>query len=74
MTALRRLALDAICHNVMGLGSGPETETMSRDYSLLPTGLAATVPVRLPGTSYGRAMMARDRLLARGLIIQLRSA
>jgi cytochrome P450 len=26
-------------------------------------GLAATVPVRIPGTTYGRAMAARDRLL-----------
>jgi cytochrome P450 len=65
MTALRGLALDAICRNVMGLERGPETETMTRDYGLLLAGLAATVPVRIPGTTYGRAMSARDRLLAR---------
>jgi retinoid hydroxylase len=65
MTALRGLAIDAICHNVMGLEPGPETETMTRDYSQLLAGLAATVPVRIPGTTYGRAMAARDRLLAR---------
>jgi retinoid hydroxylase len=65
MTALRGLAIDAICRNVMGLEPGPETETMTRDYGLLLAGLAATVPVRIPGTTYGRAMAARDRLLAR---------
>jgi retinoid hydroxylase len=65
MTELRRLAIDAICRNVIGLGPGPETETMTRDYGLLLAGLAAAVPVRIPGTTYGRAMAARDRLLAR---------
>jgi cytochrome P450 len=65
MTALRGLAIDAICRNVMGLGPGPETEMITRDYGLLLAGIAATVPVRIPGTTYGRAMMARDRLLAR---------
>ena len=65
MTALRGLAIEAICRNVLGLGSGAETETMTRDYGLLLAGLAATVPVRIPGTTYGRAMSARDRLLTR---------
>jgi retinoid hydroxylase len=64
-TALRGLAIDAICHNLMGLEPGPQTETMTRDYGLLLAGLSATVPVRIPGTTYGRAMAARDRLLAR---------
>ena len=63
MTALRGLAIDAICRNVMGLEPGPETEAMTRDYGLLLAGLAATVPVRIPGTTYGRAMAARDRVL-----------
>ena len=65
MIALRELAIEAICRNVMGLAPGPETATMTRDYGLLLAGLAATVPVRIPGTTYGRAMTARDRLLAR---------
>src|SRR5688500_1760193 len=50
----------------MGLGPGPETATMTRDYGLLLAGLAARVPVRIPGTTYGRAMTARNRLLTRG--------
>jgi cytochrome P450 len=47
----------------MGLEPGPVTEAMTRDYGLLLAGLAATVPVRIHGTTYGRAMAARDRLL-----------
>jgi cytochrome P450 len=65
MTALRGLAIEAICRNLMGLLPGPETETITRDYGVLLAGLAATVPFRIPGTTYGRAMAARDRLLAR---------
>jgi cytochrome P450 len=65
ITSLRSLAIEAICRNVMGLEPGPETETMTRDYGLLLRGLAAAVPVRVPGTPYGRAMAARDRLLAK---------
>jgi retinoid hydroxylase len=65
MTALRRLAIEAICRNVMGLAPGPETDTLTRDYGLLLAGLAATLPIRIPGTTYGRAMAARDRLLGR---------
>jgi retinoid hydroxylase len=65
MTALRGLAVDAICRNVIGLEPGPEIDAMTRDYGLLLAGLSATVPVRIPGTTYDRAMTARDRLLAR---------
>ncbi|HET9649883.1 MAG TPA: cytochrome P450 [Microlunatus sp.] len=61
---LRGLAIDAICRNLFGLESGQQTETITRDYSLLLAGLSATVPVRIAGTTYGRAMAARDRLLA----------
>ncbi len=75
MTALRGLAIEAICRNVMGLGAGPETETMTRDYGLLLAGLTATIPVRIPFGLYGRAMTARDRLLARILtMVQERRA
>lgn len=65
MTALRGIAIEAICRNLLGLEPGPETETITREYGVLLAGLAATVPVRIPGTTYGRAMAARDRLLAR---------
>ena len=65
MSGLRGLAIEAICCNLLGLESGPETESITRDYGLLLAGLSATVPVRIRGTTYGRAMAARDRLLAR---------
>jgi retinoid hydroxylase len=62
---LRTLAIEAICRNVMGLAPGAWTEAMTRDYGTLLAGLASAVPVRVPGTPYGWAMGARDRLLAR---------
>jgi retinoid hydroxylase len=62
---MRRLAIEAICWNVMGLSPGPDTEAMTREYGTLLAGLASSIPVKLPGTTYGRAMAARDRLLAR---------
>jgi retinoid hydroxylase len=65
MTALRALAIDAICRNVIGLDPGPDTEMIAHDYGVLLAGIAASVPVPIPGTTYGRAMRARDRLLAR---------
>jgi cytochrome P450 len=64
MNALRRLAIDAICLNLLGLESGPQTEAITRDYGLLLAGLSASVPMRIPGTTYGRGLAARDRLLA----------
>ena len=65
MRELRRLAIEAICWNVMGIPPGPDTESFTRDYGVLLAGLAAPVPLKIPGTTYGRAMAARDRLLAR---------
>jgi len=60
---LRRLAIETICCNVMGLSPGPGTDEIRRDYGAVLTGLLS-LPVALPGTSYGRARAARDRLLA----------
>src|SRR5258708_6406131 len=61
---LRRLAIEVICGNVLGLAPGPETEAMARDYGTVVPGLIA-VPLPLPGTTYGRALAARDRVLGR---------
>lgn len=71
---LRGLAIEAICRNLMGLAPGPETEAITRDYGTLLAGLASALPARIPGTPYGRAMAARDRLLTRikGLIEERR--
>jgi cytochrome P450 len=59
---LRRLAIEVICGNVLGLAPGPETEAMTRDYGIVVPGLIA---LPLPGTTYGRALAARDRVLGR---------
>jgi retinoid hydroxylase len=73
MRELRRLAIEAICWNVMGISPGPDTESLTRDYGVLLAGLAAAIPLKIPGTTYGRAMAARDRLLARiGEVVRAR--
>jgi cytochrome P450 len=61
---LRRVAIESICRNVMGLASGPETEEMMRDYALVLIGLIS-LPLTIPGTPYARARAARDRVLDR---------
>src|SRR5262249_21482177 len=63
-TELRRLAIELICANVLGLPPGPQTQAMTSDYGILLPGLIA-VPVAMPGTTYSRALSARDRILAR---------
>jgi cytochrome P450 len=65
ISELRRLAIEAICWNLLGLPPGPETEALTRDYGILLAGLAAAVPVAIPGTTYGRARAARRRILDR---------
>jgi cytochrome P450 len=62
---LRGLAIEAICWNVMGIPPGEDTAAITRDYGVLLAGVASMMPVKVPGTSYGRAMVARDRLLGR---------
>lgn len=61
---LRRLAIETICCNVMGLSPGPDTGAIMRDYAAVLTGLLS-LPLPLPGTPYGRARAARDRLFVR---------
>lgn len=60
---LQRLAIEAIWTNVLG-PPGPDAAAISRDYAAIVTGLTS-LPLPIPGTSYGRARAARDRLLAR---------
>jgi retinoid hydroxylase len=71
---LRRLAIDTISRNVMGLEPGPDTEVIARDYADVLTGLLS-FPLGIPGTPYGRARAARDRLLSRirGVISERRA-
>jgi retinoid hydroxylase len=60
---MKRLSIEAICRTVIGLAPGAEMDQLSRDYGLVTDGFA-TVPVRLPGTAYSKALATRDRILA----------
>jgi retinoid hydroxylase len=60
---LRKLAIEALCLNVLGIARGARTEAICRDYATVLQGLVS-IPVPIPGTPYGRARAARDRLLA----------
>ena len=60
---LQRLAIECIWTNVLG-PPGREADAIARDYAAIVTGLTS-LPVAVPGTPYGRARAARDRLLAR---------
>ncbi len=60
---LQRLAIEAIWTNVLG-PPGRDAAAISRDYAAIITGLTS-FPLAIPGTPFGRARAARDRLLAR---------
>lgn len=60
---LRRLAIEAIWWNVMGLTPGLATNEITRDYGRVLKGLVS-LPLPIPATAYGQARAARDRLLA----------
>jgi retinoid hydroxylase len=61
---LRTLAIEAICVNVLGVSDHSQVDVITADYGAVLSGLTA-VPLALPGTRYGRARAARDRLLDR---------
>jgi steroid delta-isomerase-like uncharacterized protein len=60
---LQRLAIECIWTNVMG-PPGRDAGRIARDYAAIVTGLTS-LPLAIPGTPYGRARQARDRLLRR---------
>ena len=61
---LRKLAIEIICQNVLGLAPGAETDAFSADYGRVLAGMVA-LPVALPGSTFARARAARDRVLGR---------
>lgn len=61
---LRRLAIECIWTNVLGPPGDARAEMIARDYGAVLAGLTS-LPLAIPGTPYGRAHSARDRLLAR---------
>lgn len=60
---LRKLAIEVICLNLLGLQSGAGTDSVCEDYGAVLRGIVS-LPLGIPGTPYGRARAARDRLLA----------
>jgi cytochrome P450 len=63
-TELRRLAIEVISSNLLGPAPATETEAITLDYATVLSGLTA-IPISLSVTTFGRATVARDRLLAR---------
>ena len=59
----KRLALEGICRNVLGLEPGPVTDALRTDYGIITRGFTA-LPVNLPGTRFRKALAARDRIFA----------
>lgn len=71
---LRKLAIEVICLNLLGLEPGPGTDRVCQDYGTVLRGIVS-VPLGIPGTPYGQARAARDRLLAQILeLVQARRA
>lgn len=64
IAVLRKLAIEAICCNVMGMFPSPETEAITRDYAFVLEGIVS-MPVRLPGTTFSKGIGARNRIFAR---------
>jgi cytochrome P450 len=59
----QKLTFDIASKLLLGSEPGPETAQLSRWFRTLTNGLV-TLPIRLPWTPYGRALKARDKLLA----------
>jgi cytochrome P450/tellurite resistance protein len=58
---LKRLAIMVIAKNVVSLGEGPDLEKLLASFQVLMTGFTG-LPIALPGTSYKRALDARDAI------------
>lgn len=59
---LRKLAIECICLNVLGLEPGEQTDRIRADYATVLRGMTS-IPIPLPMTAYTKAKAARDRLL-----------
>ena len=58
---MKRLSIEVICANVLGMQTGAEMDRLRGDYDTLTRGFA-TLPINLPGTTYRKALQARDRI------------
>jgi len=60
---LRKLSIECICRNVLGMDPGQATDAICADYARVLKGIVSP-PLAVPGSPYGQARAARDRLLA----------
>ncbi|HEX3344799.1 MAG TPA: hypothetical protein VHS09_09520, partial [Polyangiaceae bacterium] len=58
---LKRLSIQAICLNVIGIGPGPELDQLLADYGTIGPGLGS-LPIPMPGTAFSRARAALGRI------------
>ncbi len=61
--ALKKLAVESICTNVLGLEPGERTDALLSDYKRVTAGMLA-IPLRLPGNAYSKGIRAQKRVLA----------
>jgi len=59
----QRLAFEGIAATIFGLPPGPEVDALLADYGKLLAGFSA-LPIALPFATFGKAVAARDRILA----------
>jgi len=58
---LQRLAFDVIARNVLSMQAGPDSDELFLNFKTLAFGFSAW-PIPLPGTTYGKALKARDAI------------
>jgi cytochrome P450 len=61
-TEFKKMTFDIACTLLIGAPPGPETAQLSQHFTDLTNGLL-TLPVRLPGTPFYKAIKARDAIL-----------
>jgi cytochrome P450 len=61
LNEMKALSIEVICANVFGMQPGAEMDRLRNDYDTLTRGFA-TLPINLPGTTYRKALQARDRI------------
>lgn len=63
ISELKRLSIDVIGANVLGLEPGPRLDALRDAYGVLTLGMGA-LPLPMPQSTYRRALAARDQILA----------
>jgi cytochrome P450 len=61
LAALKRLAVEAVAENIMGITAADDVERLLADYAALEPAFTG-LPIPLPGTAYGNGLKAVDRI------------